>query len=186
MNWTQVKKQLQALEKPETMKLFKALFSLNHENRTVFENALGEIGSVSLKYYKDEIAASVNPSWNGSINLNRGRKAISQFKKAAPDDNLSRIDLMLFFVEQAAAQSLEYGSVNERFYNSMCKMLDSVMSLSKSMHPAKYQHITERLRLLDSKTSGQIGWGTCDYITDCLAELESRAEQIGLTDDRAE
>ena len=115
MNWSQAKKRLQSLEKAETIKLFKALYSLNSENKTVFENALGEAGNVSLKHYESEIAAAVNPSWKTPINVARGKKAISQFKKAAPDDTISRMSLMLFFVEQAAAQTLEYGTVMSVF-----------------------------------------------------------------------
>ena len=185
MKWSQVKKELQGLEKSEMIKLFKKLFALNSENKTVFENMLGSRGCVSLDYYKNEISSAVNPNWKTPINLSRGRKAISQFKKAAPDDLVSRLDLMMHFVEQTAAQTLEYGTINESFYDSMYSMLNSILDLSKTMHPAKYNDITERLRMLDSKTSGNIGWGVCDHITDCLAEILERSKQIGLSQDCA-
>ena len=49
----------------------------------------------------------VIPKWETPINLSRGHKAIAQFKKGAPDDHVSRLDLMMHFVEQTAAQTLE-------------------------------------------------------------------------------
>ena len=185
MKWSQAKRELQSLEQGEILKLLKTLFSLNAENKTVFENSLGAHGGVSLEHFKAEIAAAVNPSWKQPIDLKRGRRAISQFKKAAPDDRLSRLDLMMYFVEQAAAQTLEYGTINERFYDSMYKMLNTIVELSESIHPAKYETITARLQVLDSKTSGNIGWGICDRISDCLSELLERSGKIGLSQECA-
>ena len=77
------------------------------ENKTVFESMLGARDCVSLDYYKKEISSAVNPKWETPINLSRGHKAIAQFKKGAPDDHVSRLDLMMHFVEQTAAQTLE-------------------------------------------------------------------------------
>ena len=107
MKWSQAKKELQVLEKSEMLKLFKNLFALNSENKTVFESMLGARDCVSLDYYKKEISSAVNPKWETPINLSRGHKAIAQFKKGAPDDHVSRLDLMMHFVEQTAAQTLE-------------------------------------------------------------------------------
>lgn len=185
MKWSDAKRELQQLESRELFLLLKQLFDLSPANRTFFEASLLPGNKVPLKHYKKEISSAVNPSTNSEIDLQRGRKAISEFKKAAPDELICRLDLMLFFVEEAASQTLKYGTINGRFYDSMCRMLDSIVELTNQLHPVEYLEITDRFRKLDAATSGNIGWGVCDHISDTLAELEGRYNDLDVSSDCA-
>ena len=111
------------MDKRELLQVFKALYSLNPSNKAFLETTLLPNATVSLKHYKTEISKAINPSISSPIDIRRGRNAIRDLKKAAPDDQLSRLELMVHFVEQAAAQTLKFGTIDERFYDSMYSML---------------------------------------------------------------
>ena len=132
---------------------------------------LGQAGDVSLAYYKREISASINPSVDDPVDLKRGRKAISSFKKAAPDDLWGMIDLMLYYVEQGANFTLEFGDIDGRFYDSLMRMINSILDHSKRLNSIEYAHLTKRFQELDAVTKGKIGWGFSDHIADATDEL---------------
>ena len=90
---------------------------------------------------------------------------------------------MLHFVEEAASQTLKYGTISGRFYDSMCRMLDSIVELTNHLYPVEYSEVTDRFRKLDAATSGNIGWGVCDHISDTLAELEGRYNGLVVNSD---
>ena len=160
------------MDKRELLQTLKALHSLSSANKAFLQSTLSK--SAPLTHYKNEIAKAVNPSVNSPIDLRRGRKAIRQFAKAAPDDLFAKVDLMVFYVEQAAAQTLQFGTISESFYDSMHSMLNSILDLSDQLDPLQQPTIIERIRQLDDKTSGRIGWGVCDRITEVFEELNER------------
>ena len=138
---------------------------------------------LSVGPFKKQISCAINPPLGSDIDLRAGRNAITQFSKSAPDNKLAKLDLMIYYVEEAAAQTLEYGTIHERFYDSMCSMLDSILDLTNSMNPIEYSDHIDRLQKLDAQTSGRIGWGACDYITATFEELRSRREKIFMDSD---
>lgn len=176
MNWSQIKRELQKKDKTELVGYLKRLFSLNAENRSFLESNLSDSDGVPSAYYQREITESVNPGYDSPIDLKRGRKAIASFKKAAPEDVWGRVQLMMHFIEQGASFTLQYGDIDGRFYDSMIRMMNSILDLSKQLSSAEYSHLTKRFENLDSQTADKIGWGFSDHISDITAELQTGSQ----------
>ncbi len=177
MKWSEAKRELRTKEKGELVQFLKRLFDLNSENRAFFTANLTECNDNSLEYYKREIADSVNPGIDAPVDLKRGRKAIASFKKVSPDDLWGRVDLMTYFVEQGADFTLTYGDIDGPFYESMCRMVNSILDIVDQLPSIEFSHFVQRFQKLDAKTANQLGWGFSDCITDATSELQCRLGQ---------
>ena len=171
MKWSKAKHELQQKSKGELVGYLKRLFDLSAENKSFFEANLAGNDGVSPKYYKQEISESVNPGIESPIDLRRGRKAISSYRKAAPNDLWGRVDLMIHFVEQGADFTLEYGDINGPFYDSLCRMINSIVDLSPQLSSVEHAYLAKRFEDLDSITKDQIGWGFSDHISDATTTV---------------
>lgn len=174
MKWTDIKRELRKKNCDELIQALKQLVDLNPENKSFIESYLFPFSGHSLNYYKKEISNSVNPGMNAELDIKRGRNAIQSFKKASPDDLAGRMDLMLHFVEQGAYFTLEYGDIDGPFYDSLCRMIDSILDLASSLSELEYAHLAKRMQDLNSHTENQIGWGFSDCITEANSEIQDR------------
>ncbi len=89
------------------------------------------------------------------------RRAISDFKKVCPNP-YAIIDIQLTFVEYGVQCTLQYGDIDERFYNSMGSMFQKCLEDMQ-----KYELLTafeKRCHLIWEKTES-MGWGFGDQIT---------------------
>lgn len=83
------------------------------------------------------------------------RKAISDFKKTCPDI-LSVLDLQLTYVEYGVNCTLEYGDIDEQFYNSMASMFEKTLNEMREYEVLK----KFQKRCLEIHVQTQdMGWG---------------------------
>lgn len=88
------------------------------------------------------------------------RKAISDFKKVC-SDYLSVLDLQLTYVEYGVKCTIEYGDIDERFYNSMESMFEKTLKDMEEYGVLK----TFQTRCLNiRKQTHWMGWGFGDAI----------------------
>lgn len=100
------------------------------------------------------------------LNYSVARKAISDFKKINSNPT-AVIDLQLAYVEYGVECTLEYGDIDERFYNSMESMFRKTL---KDMEEHGLLDLFEkRCLLIQQKTRG-LGWGFGDAITELCEE----------------
>lgn len=88
------------------------------------------------------------------------RKAISDFKKVS-SNYLDVLDLQLTYVEYGVKCTLDYGDIDERFYNSMESMFEKTLKDMDEYGVLK----TFQKRCLNIHTQTQwMGWGFGDAI----------------------
>ncbi|MCI5043009.1 MAG: hypothetical protein MRY81_25515 [Donghicola eburneus] len=173
--WRDVKQTLKQYEKDQLIGLIQDLHKLNSVNADFLNVRL--LGCTSapaaLSPYKKRIKQAVSPTqpWKQDVQLSSGRKAISDFKKASSDLH-GRLTLMVYYIQCGNDFTLEFGDIDEGFYNSMCSMLDQVKNLlvtsgdtelAKAFIPVLEHEL--------SRIDGQMGWGYPDEFADQIAEL---------------
>ena len=100
------------------------------------------------------------------LNYSVARKAISDFKKINPNP-VAVIDLQLTYVEYGVKCTLEYGDIDERFYNSMESMFRKTL---KEMEEHGLLDLFEKRCLMIQQKTYDLGWGFGDAITDLCEE----------------
>ena len=94
------------------------------------------------------------------------RKAISDFKRLCQDP-FSIIDLQLTYVEYGIKCTLQYGDIDERFYNSMESMLH--ICLQNMEKQGLLDVFKTRCQAIQKKTK-DLAWGFGDAITDLYTQ----------------
>lgn len=100
------------------------------------------------------------------LNYSVARKAISDFKKINSNP-IAVIDLQLAYVEYGVECTLEYGDIDERFYNSMESMFRKTL---KDMEEHGLLDLFEKRCLLIQQKTRDLGWGFGDAITELCEE----------------
>ena len=174
VTWTKIKGPIQSLKKEEVMALVQGLFKLSVENRAFLAaHLLGAHSSQTfLQPYLDRInRAFYTRAGNPKLKLADGRKAIREYQ-AATSDPFGSLELMLAFVEMGTFFTLDFGDIDEPFYNSLTSVLGSMHETLKSEQgPMLYQGIRERMLKL-SQFGDRIGWGYGDELQQTFADWE--------------
>jgi hypothetical protein len=167
-NWTSIKKQLQAQEPKETLKILGELYKLNRENKQFLDTRFSSSKEV-LKEYIEAIQDALDPPLGRDmeVDFKSARKVISNYRKARKDDTKGIVELMLRFVESANDCTLRYGDMWEQFYINIETMYEKVIVEVKKMEGKgiNIEHLQERLHEVMTSTSC-IGWGYHDTLTE--------------------
>lgn len=165
--WQDVKSSLIKKDNGELLKLIGDLYSLNDRNKTFIHARYSFIDP--LKPYKEIILKSLypDPMKNKPLSLGTGRKAISEYKKAVGDP-IGVLELSIYYIETGHRFTLDYGDIDEQFYDSLESMFDKVLKMLKQTDQAIVDKYFPRLLSLTEEVSG-IGWGHYDYL---ISELE--------------
>ena len=93
------------------------------------------------------------------------------FKKANGNTH-DTLTLMLYFVKCGNDFTLEFGDIDEGFYNSMGSMFSRVVqTLLKQQDEQLFAEFLPQLEAEFQRVDGQMGWGYPDELADHLAEL---------------
>ncbi len=97
------------------------------------------------------------------LNLAAARKAPNDFKRV--NSQLEAIaELLVYYVEQGVACTVEYGDIHEQFYRSLKSAFGKAIELiGESGAPQLIEKFRPRLRDIVSDTVN-IGWGFHDYL----------------------
>jgi len=129
------------------------------------------------KYKKvlEEQFCPKSPKWDfPELNYSVARKAISDFKKVNSDPK-AIIDLQLTYVEYGVECTLEYGDIDERFYNSMESMFRKTL---KDMEEHGLLDLFEKRCLAIQHKTHDLGWGFGDAITELYEEYFMGVEEV--------
>lgn len=177
--WRDVKKVLQQQEKDQLIGLIQDLHKLSTTNADFMHARLMDGNAVqSLDPYKKRIKQAISPAqpWKHKVQLREGRKAISDYKKASGDVR-GVLTLMGYYLQCGNDFTLEYGDIDETFYDSLCSMLDQVKK--QLIAEDNHQLAAELIPLLEhefQRIDGQMGWGYPDEFGEQVAILR---EQFG-------
>lgn len=175
--WRDVKKVLQQQEKDQLIGLVQDLDKLSTANADFMHARLLDVDAAqSLAPYKKRIKQAISPAqpWKQEVQLREGRKAISDYKKASGDMR-GVLTLMVYYIQCGNDFTLDFGAIDETFYNSLCTMLDQVKK--QLLAEDDHQLAAEFISLLEhefQRIDGQMGWGYPDEFGEQLAELRDR------------
>ena len=171
--WSDIKKEVSNFSREGLLGLVKDLFELSEENKTFLAARFKTNTSYGIEKYKDIIIEQFFPDRGyGKLKLSIARKAINDYKKATSDYK-GILDLMLIYVEYGTKFTLEFGDIDDAFYDSMMSMLGQFLKLIKSEQHQKYYPVfRDRIEKLRNSTYNKIGWGYSDYIDDAYLELK--------------
>jgi hypothetical protein len=104
-------------------------------------------------------------------NMLLAARPISQYRQQT-GDLLGTLDLMLLFVETGTRFTLEYGDIDEPFYEGLEMMLEEFAELMLA-NPAFYEEADLALRLTKlSRDVAWIGWGYGDFVRDQVERVQ--------------
>ena len=171
-NWTDIKRMISSFSRTELTGLVQDLYRASeHNQRFLHTRFLAANNKADLTLYKKKIKAALSPkNWEAPIRYGEARKAISEYKKAR-GEVVEMVDLMLYYVKCGNDVTLEFGDMDERFYDSMGSMFRSLVDKLKSQDDpdliAKWlpKLTTEANRVRD------VGWGYGDELRNYIEEL---------------
>ena len=162
LSWIDVKKAVIKFDYSELVGIVKDLYQLSEENKT-FLYARCLDGSESLKRYKKVISDSLYPdvmNKHDFVDFDSAGKAIDDYVKATAEDE-GTADLMIYYVECGHKSTLDYGDIDEFFYNALIEMYTKAINIVVKMPKKKQEPFRRRLEKI-RKSSDGIGWGYHD------------------------
>ncbi|MBU1398297.1 MAG: hypothetical protein KKE00_10940 [Proteobacteria bacterium] len=153
------------MDSKQLVALVSDLYRLSKENQIFLHTRFGVGGDV-LGPYKKTIEACMYPDIerNKPVQISKAKQAISSYSKAVGDPR-GEAELMTFFAECGNNFTLDYGDIDEVFYDALNRMywraINKVLSL-----PEEEQHeFQSRLKAI-TISSSNIGWDYHDRLCD--------------------
>ena len=161
-----VKKTIRNFEHSQLIGIVKDLYQLSEENK-IFLDACCLGGDESVQRYKKVILKCLYPDAPAEkeeyFDFDRADKAINDYAKATGDDS-GTADLMIYYVECGNKFTLEYGDIDEVFYDALIKMYEKATDRVCKMPKRKQEPFRKRLEKI-MKSSDGIGWGYHDDLS---------------------
>jgi hypothetical protein len=171
--WSQVRAQLKDWAKPALTALIKDLYDASAANRDFLHARFQaeEAGGAALEAYRRKIIEQFFPRRGfGKLKLAEARKAIRDYRKAT-GNVAGTVELMLTFVENGTEFTLEFGDIDEPFYNNLASVLSEMVKLLCQEGAELYPRFRERIVRLETDAD-HIGWGYGDDLREHVHFLE--------------
>ncbi len=175
--WRDVKQAISHWSADQLRGLVQDLYRLNSVNADFLHARLlaDTAGDQLLDPYKRRIREAICPEepWHEDVRLSDARRAISDYKKAKGDvQNL--LTLMVYYVQCGNDFTLEFGDIDEAFYNSLCSMVDQIKK--RLLAEGSAELAAEFLPMLEQefrRIDGEMGWGYPDEVGEQIAALRA-------------
>lgn len=153
------------IDQKQLLKLVADLYRFSKENQAFFHARFG-VGDDPIGPYKKTIDECMHPDIysNKPIQIAKAKKAISSYSKAV-GDLLGVTELMVFFVERGNSFTVNFGDIDEGFYDSLNGMYRRAIQKVLSLPEEQRSVFRDRLEEIMTSSSG-IGWGYHDMISD--------------------
>ena len=168
--WSDVKTALVNLDQKQLLGLVADLYRLSAENKT-FLHSRFKVGGDPLSPYKKTIEDCMYPETysNKPISISKARKAISSYSKAVGDP-VGEAELMTFFVECGNSFTVNYGDIDEAFYDSFNGMYRRAIKKVLTLPEERRREFKKRFEAI-MKSSSDIGWGYHDMLSEDYYEV---------------
>lgn len=168
-SWQDVKAILAQQSPQELLQLIRDVYALRPEVKD-FIHARFLRAKANVAPYKKTIHQSLYPDviHGEDMDLARGRKAISDYKKATHDP-VGTLELMVYYVECGNQFTVDYGDIDAGFYESLESMFTQVVKMLQKSDQDTIDRFLPRLEGIVRQAHG-IGWGYYDAIAETLEE----------------
>ena len=160
--WIDVKRSIKRFEPSQLIELVNDLYQLSVENKTFLHARFSNEGD-SLNKYKKIILNSLYPDVmdeNDNFDFDKAEKAIKDYAKATGSDE-STTNLMIYYVECGNKFTLDYGDIDENFYDALIEMCEKAIKYVLKMPKKEQEPFRTRLKKIMESAAG-IGWGYYD------------------------
>ena len=163
--WSDVKAEVAKLNTQQLVSLLADLYRFSKENQAFLHARFAVVGD-PLDPYKRTIAECMYPDIykNKPVQISKAKKAISDYSKAV-GDSLGEAELMTFFVERGNAFTVNFGDIDEEFYNALNRMYRRAIQKVLSLPEEQRNGFKKRLETIMT-SSVNIGWGYHDGLCD--------------------
>ena len=173
--WRDVKGIIGPWSNDELVGLVQDLYQFDADNADFLHARLlsGTTVEDGLTPYKERIRKAVSPAqpWRQDVRLAAGRKAISDYKKANGDLR-GLLTLMVYYVQCGHDFTLEFGDIDETFYDGLCSMVEGIKERLLTEDDATLTAAFLPLLVKEfERIDGQMGWGYPDELRDHIDEL---------------
>jgi len=160
-SWSDVKQSIALLGTSELIQLIASLYGLSKGNRD-FLHARFSVGDDPIGPYKKVIEDCMFPGVfkNKPVQISTAKKAISEYSKAVGDAK-GEAELMTHFVECGNQFTVEFGDIDEGFYDALLRMYARAINKVFALPEEERHEFRERLKTI-MVTSNKIGWGYHD------------------------
>jgi hypothetical protein len=151
----------------ELLNLIRDLYALHPEVKD-FLHARFQTSKANVKPYKKTIQEALYPDviHGEDIDLERGRKAINDYKKAT-NDPMGTLDLMAHYVECGTQFAVEYGYGDEELFENLDAIFTQMVKTLQQSDEETVDRFLARLEAIVKLAEG-IGWGYYDAISETL------------------
>jgi len=158
-----VKSILASLDQKQLVQLAGDLYRLSKENKDFFHARFAVVEDPLAPYKKTiEECMYQNVYRDKPIEISKAKRGISNYSKAVGDP-LGEAELMTFFVECGNSFTVEFGDIDEEFYNALNLMYKRTIEKVLSLPVEQRGEFRERLKEIMT-SSGGIGWGYHDEL----------------------
>jgi len=173
--WSTVKSAASELNQKELLSLVGELYRLSKGNQA-FLHARFADSEAAMADCKKVVAECLYPdvSRDRPLQVAKAKKAVADFCKAVADfckavaDPIAHADLMVFFLEQGNAFTLEYGDIDASFYSALVAIARRAAEVICGLPLDLQAPFMKRLGEVVRSSSG-IGWGYHDDLADIYA-----------------
>ena len=159
--WSTVKSTVAKLSNRELLSLIGDLYRLSKQNQA-FLHARYADAEAAMEDCKKIIAECLYPDVlrDRPLQVAKAKKAVADFCKAVAEP-VFHAELMVFFLEQGNAFTVEYGDIDAGFYDALLAMarraVQAICVLPKELQEAYGERLADVVR-----SSSCIGWGYHD------------------------
>jgi hypothetical protein len=170
-SWNDVKTKLTDFDRTALLDLLQALYKANKDTQT-FLHARLNLGNDVLKPYKVEIDRWLCPDVykNGETSIAKAKKPIADYKKAIGNP-AGLAELMVFYCEQAADFSDDYGVSNEGYVDALARMFEQALKIISTLAEAQRDPFWDRLASVRD-TSHNFGYGIGEEMDGLLEKYD--------------
>ena len=172
--WTATSRLLRNLEPEEMLDLFRQLYLFSTDNAELIDSQFkSSHGDKLLEEYREKIIHEFFPN-NGRYDsfpqMGKMKQWIRDYRKGT-GDLAGTTELMVTFQEQGADFTMDYGDINERFYDSLLSGWNDLMKMLTKDAPELFSAFRKRLLDIVKPVYGQIGWGYSDGVYEAVADI---------------
>jgi len=175
LSLTELKKRLSYKSNAELIEEISELYKKFPAVKEYYQSSIfGDDASI-LEKYKDIVNGEFLMRGNRfpKIRLSVARKAVTDFKKISSSTQ-SIADIMVTYVEAGVSCTVEFGDIDEPFYNSMESMYETALKYIVKEH--LFAEFNSRLSAIVHNTRNT-GWGFHDQLSDLYGFYEAMVER---------
>jgi hypothetical protein len=175
-SWSDVKPALVEPDQKALLSLVGDLYRLSNENKT-FLHTRFKVGGDPLSPYRKTIEECMYPDMysNKPIQISKAKKAISSYSKALGNP-VGEAELMPFFVECGNSLTVNYGDMDEGFYDALNSMYRRAIKKVLTLPEELRDEFKDRFEAI-MNSSSDIGWGYHDMLSEDYYEAFPEDEE---------